>query len=283
MFLGFTLSSSSNYSDLMPQFLRAVRVLCHLYPLYRKGLQRSEITGVTPAPHSVPTSPAITSSSDFLDHSALSIQRAGSFGSLLESGSRVGHTRTQTVTGAANLVQLPKRRDHRRTHSQTLPAEDTAGWACQAECGRGGRGGPPSLEDPFSKLEAVWSSLESWFDLILTEVEKTAGEPSGSVEGGRDLLKRRMESVDRVSSTKTDEAADPVHSPETSRASESERDEGAAVVIDLPATGPASSREGGQRGRKKKVGPTLSFPQSNEVAAAIVKSTPVERRVAYLG
>ena len=43
---------------------------------------------------------------------------------------------------------------------------------------------------------------------------------------------------------------------------------------------PAGQREGERKNRR---GLTLGIPQSTEVAAAIVKSTPVERRVAYLG
>ena len=127
------------------------------------------------------------------------------------------------------------------------------------------RGGIPVLGDPFVKLEPVWSSLESWFNLILTEVERTVDSESraggeGGRGGGRDLLRRRMEGVE---SANTAPSAEP-----RATGCESERE----GLVD-----PAGQREGERKNR------TLGIPQSNEVAAAIVKSTPVERRVAYLG
>ena len=220
-----TCSSSSSYIDLMPQFLRAVRALCNIYPFYKRALQRGEITGVSSFAHSVPASPAITSSSNFRDpfQSSPNVRRAGSFGSLLDDSS-CSIPSSHVTAAATNPTPSTRRgfRGHRRTHSQTLPTEGAGrdvvigGHTSASEppqpsssssshnarflsvsgsiAGGGGRGGgAPALEDPFLKLEVVWSSLESWFDLILAEVEKTAGDLSGSE---KELLLRRILSVD---------------------------------------------------------------------------------------
>ena len=289
----FLLSSSSSYSDLMPQFLRAIRALCNLYSLFRQTVQRSEVAWVTHGPHSLPTSPAITSTSDL---PGVSVHRAGSFGSLLDGSPRTTHPRTQTVPAATNVVQPLTRRTHRRSHSQTLPPDETTrtlhpgeqpvqngscttGGGGRGGGGGGGGGGKFVLDELFAGLEAVWSSLESWFDLILVEVEKTTRDPAaGSVEGGRHLLKKRMESFDGGNTTtKASRADTTLSAAELSRASESEGEERAAAVVGSQATPPTTGR------RRSRVGLKLSAPQSNQVAAAIVKTTPVERRVAYLG
>ena len=271
LYLFPSVSSSSSYSDLMPQFLRAVRALCRLYPHYRQALQRSEIARASNiTPHSVPTSPAIVS------NSAPNVHRAGSFGSLLENTSHHSHhPRTQYIPAATNTVQSTTRRGHRRTHSQTLPVSSGGDVPpISPHSFQNGatpnRGGIPVLGDPFVKLEPVWSSLESWFDLILTEVERTVDGESGAGGrgGGRDLLRRRMEGVEGSGDSEGSESANTAPSAEPRPGGESERED------------PAGEREGERKNRR---GLTLGIPQSTEVAAAIVKSTPVERRVAYLG
>ena len=283
----FLLSLSSSYSDLMPQFLRAVRALCNLYYLYQQALQRSEITLVNPGARSVPTSPAVASSSDL---PGVNVQRAGSFGSLLDGSSHGTHP---TVLAGTTAVQPPTRRYHRRTRSQTLPPDETAralhpgdhnGGSPNGSATTGGRGGGRGVrrlvvEDPFTGLEAVWSSLESWFYLILAEVEKTTRDPAGCVERGRELLKRRMESIDATSGAKTD---DNTAKTDAERLVGLSSEEIATVVVNHETTPPTVKKgEGGAS--KSRTGLKLSVPQSNQVAAAIVKTTPVERRMAYLG
>ena len=283
----FLLSSSSSYSDLMPQFLRAVRALCNLYYLYQQALQRSEITLVNPGARSVPTSPAIASSSDL---PGVNVQRAGSFGSLLDGSSHGTHP---TVLAGTTAVQPPTRRYHRRTRSQTLPPDETAralhpgdhnGGSPNGSATTGGGGGGRGVrrlvvEDPFTGLEAVWSSLESWFYLILAEVEKTTRDPAGC---GRELLKRRMESIDATSGAKTDENTAKTDAGCLVGSSSGGGEEIATVVVNHETTPPTVKKgEGGAS--KSRTGLKLSVPQSNQVAAAIVKTTPVERRMAYLG
>ena len=76
-----TLSVSSSYQDLMPQFLRAIRMLCTLHKYYvaaYKSLPPDTIIST-----SVPNSPAGTGEGP----TGATVRRAGSFGSLLDSPS----------------------------------------------------------------------------------------------------------------------------------------------------------------------------------------------------
>ena len=152
------------------------------------------------------------------------------------------------------------------------------------------------MRDPFAKLEAVWSSLESWFDLILTEVEKTARDTvGGSLERGRELLRKRMVLVEGAHNKGASDSVDSATtacSPETSRAGETEREGETGPVTgpstvkgedSKPAVVDSAEEEGESTERKRRDGLGLNLAGSNEVAAAIVKSTPIERRVAYLG
>ena len=280
LFLFSLVSSNSSYSDLMPQFLRAVRALCNLYPIFKRALQRGEIVGSDSVPRSVPASPATTDSVDPFQ-SGPNVRRARSFGSLIDSNSR--HHRSQTAT---NPVRLTRRGHgssglaHRRTHSQTLsPSERNHdgenSFVSSSSCKNDSMSADVMLEEPFQKLEVVWVSLESWFDLILAEVEKTAGLP-GSEVAGKALLMRRMQSVDGNNATSeapsqaVDSVPEGLVSNGTAREGVMEFQEQDVVPF-----------EKAQR-KRHRGGLTLSMPQSNLLAAAIVKSTPVERRVAYL-
>lgn len=280
LFLFSLVSSNSSYSDLMPQFLRAVRALCNLYPIFKQALQRGEIIGSDSVPRSVPASPATTDSVDPFQ-SGSNVRRARSFGSLIDSNSR--HHRSQM---AANPVRLTRRGygssglTHRRTHSQTLPPSERNHDGENSFVSSSSRKNDSvsadvellMLEEPFQKLEIVWASLESWFDLILAEVEKTTGLP-GSKVAGKALLMRRMQSVDGTSeapSQAADSVPEGLMSNGTARKGAMEFQEQDVVLSEKP-----------QR-KRSRVGLTLSMPQSNLLAAAIVNSTPVERRVAYL-
>lgn len=274
-------SSNSSYSDLMPQFLRAVRALCKLYPIFKQALQRGEIIGTDSVAHSVPASPATT---DLVDpfQSGSNVRRAGSFGSLIDSNSR--HQRSHTTASAVRLTRRGYGASglaHRRTHSQTLPPSEgnhDGGHSFVASSSHQTDSvGSPTLENPFQKLEIVWASLESWFDLILAEVEKTTNQP-GSDVAGRALLMRRMQSVDGSNTTSEapTQTAEFVPAGLVSNGTARKEDgvmefQGRDVVLSEKA----------QR-KRSRVGLTLSMPQSNLLAAAIVNSTPVERRVAYL-
>lgn len=85
-----TCSVSSSYQDLMPQFLRAIRILCalhkHFVAAYKTMPPESIISG------SVPSSPSIHGNSP----RAASVKRAGSFGSLLDSPVQRSADRTRS-------------------------------------------------------------------------------------------------------------------------------------------------------------------------------------------
>lgn len=276
-------SSNSSYSDLMPQFLRAVRALCNLYPIFKRAFQRGEIIGGDSVPRSVPASPATTDSVDPFQSSP-NVRRAGSFGSLIDSSSR--HHRGHT---AANPVRLTRRGygssglAHRRTHSQTLPPSERNHDGENAFVSSPSRKkdsvssdvGSLILEEPFQKLEIVWASLESWFDLILAEVEKTTCLP-GSEVAGKALLMRRMQSIDgsNASSEAPSQAADSVPTGLVTN--------GTAIKGVMEFQGQDVVLSEKAQKKRSRGGLTLSMPQSNLLAAAIVNSTPVERRVAYL-
>ena len=139
------------------------------------------------------------------------------------------------------------------------------------------------LVDPLDKLEVVWSSLESWFNLIVAEVEKTEGGAGGRglKERGTDLLKKRMLSIDDSVARATAHVEGPNNG--ASGTQSSEKSEGARNVTFQGSN--AAQSEGRVMKRKKKAareGLTVNIAQSNRLAAAIVKSTPFERRVAYL-
>ena len=286
---------------MMPQFLRAVRALCKLYPHYKR--QEGKIRGSNPAPCSVPTSPAAIGLLDPFQSSS-NVRRTHSIGSLIDSSSNQHLPRTQTVS--TNNPGRFMRRAHRRSNSHTLLTEDASraagggnssattnllsrrqhnghsgtAWVCEGE-GGGGR----SLEDPFERLEAVWASLQSWFDLILVEVEKTTTRLPGSEKGGRALLKMRMQSIDAGEGTTSE-----------SSISDGTREAAAAVSGDVSGASPTNGSVGevsqmedamavseGKVERKRSKGELmLGLPQSNQLAAAIVNSTPAERRMTYL-
>ena len=300
-----SLSSGGNYSDMMPQFLRAVRALCKLYPCYKR--QESKIREACPATFAVPTS--------FPDpfHSGSTVRRTHSIGSLIDSTS-VQHSRTQTVPVATSASRVGfRRRGHRRSNSHTLSTEEASqaagrgnlsvtngpsrpqhnghcgsAWVGEGGGGGGGEGGP--LEDPFEKLEAVWSSLESWFDLILDEVEKTVTRLPGLEKGGKAFLKMRMQSIDAGEGTTSENSASAGTREAAAAAAAS------SVISDASGASltngsvnevgqvqdPAAVTEGEVKSKRSKGEMMLGLPPSNQLAAAIVKSTPAERRMAYL-
>ena len=156
------------------------------------------------------------------------------------------------------------------------------------------------IEEPFEKLEVVWASLESWFDLILVEVEKTSRGLSASEENGRVLLMRRMQSIDsssgenatvatnRTTTASTSPSLDDnaggsqAASPTTEAIGEVEKGS-VATAVGFQARDPVSPETNpAQSGRSKGGNLVASTPQSNQLAAAIVNTTPVERRVAFL-
>ncbi|KAL5484429.1 hypothetical protein EMCRGX_G020926 [Ephydatia muelleri] len=117
------LSISSNYQDLMPQFLRGIRILSALYPTYIRAIKHSS----SPITTSTPSSPP-------------SHQLRG--------------------------------RGHHRSCSQTVMSPDLGHSVERSNTQPSSPRSKPSIPDPLQGLEMVWVSLESWFDLLVTEVQK---------------------------------------------------------------------------------------------------------------
>ena len=140
--------------------------------------------------------------------------------------------------------------------------------------------------DPFGKLEMVWCSLESWFNLILAEVEKTQAGAGGRglAEKGTALLKKRMQSIEGSNMVTMATDTTQISDKSTPMSTVSVEERGGASNVAFQASDPVPAEERVQRreGRRRRVDLTLDISQSNHLAAAIVNSTPVERRVAYL-
>lgn len=132
----------------------------------------------------------------------------------------------------------------------------------------------------------VWSSLESWFDLILAEVEKTQAGAGGRglAEKGTTLLKKRMQSIEGSNTVTMATDTTQLSDKSTPMSTVSVEERGGASNVAFQASDPVPAEERVQRRerRRPRVDLTLDISQSNHLAAAIVNSTPVERRVAYL-
>ena len=126
-------SISSSYHDLMPQFLRCIKILCTLYPFYRQAQPRTITTTST-----LPAGPVSPN------------RRADSIGTHLDRPSPRARSFLNSWTG------------HRRTSSTPDDFNDKTGIDL--------------FEDPFDQLEMIWTSLESWFDLLLKEIFKLSDQ-----------------------------------------------------------------------------------------------------------
>ena len=130
-----------------------------------------------------------------------------------------------------------------------------------------------SISDPFEQLETVWSSLESWFDLLMMEVEKL-----------QDVSSAHEDSVDSKQEGSCDDE-DIARKKE-----EEEEEEKKAVVIKVDAV--QIEKQVDAKQTSTSIGkldspsrkPHLALPtvQSSLLAAAIVQSAPIERRTAFL-
>ena len=125
----------------MPQFLRCVRVLCTLYPYYKQVYQ--------------------------VDTPPLPATRGSSFPRHADSMSAVESPREHRSNSRSFLSSWA---GHRRTSSHGTPLErpsDIESSQYSASTGH-----LPELSNPLAVMEVVWSSLISWFDLLMKEVSK---------------------------------------------------------------------------------------------------------------
>ena len=157
----FLLSSvSSDYQDLMPQFLRAVRILCTLHKYYLDAVGAEPSS--SPIINSVPSSPFSTNSN--LQELTSDVRRVGSYGLLLDN------PRSRGGSGRSKLRSF---RGHRRSRSQTNPPQSgTNSGSNMSPSSPPSQSHSDTISNPFEELEMVWESLESWFDLLMVEVQK---------------------------------------------------------------------------------------------------------------
>ena len=237
----------------MPQFLRAVRILCTLYKYYLDavGVESSS----SPIINSVPSSPLSTSvPNSNLQERNSDVRRVGSYGSLLDS------PRSRGGSGRSRRRSF---RGHRRSHSQTNPPRP--GTNSGSHGSNTSPSSPPSqshsdtISNPFEELEMVWGSLESWFDLLMVEVQKLEEQNENVVtESGKQTLEPKSD-LGTVASEPAPKPEICPHSPTND--------------YHTPDISPPSSP------RRK---PQLPSLQSSQLAAAIVNSAPQERRAIYL-
>lgn len=275
-------SVSSSYQDLMPQFLRAIRMLCSLYKHYVEALKtETQTTRQSPTTLSTPSSPSPHFAAGSHSPSVASVRRAGSFGSILDSPdlSRGGHGRGSGGGGGGG-GRLGRRFGHRRSHSQSTNPDNSpttttrenrsqtlavapASPTTPQRTGSGNsnrrkrsREASFSISDPFEQLETVWNSLESWFELLMTEVAK-------------------------LQATETTSAQAMIISKNRGNKSAQKQEIEPQVCAQTPKEAlPKRPSESEQNTRK----PQLALPtiQSSRLAAAIVKSAPIDRRAAFL-
>lgn len=240
----------------MPQFLRAVRILCTLYKYYLDavGVESSS----SPIINSVPSSPLSTSvPNSNLQERNSDVRRVGSYGSLLDS------PRSRGGSGRSRRRSF---RGHRRSHSQTNPPRP--GTNSGSHGSNTSPSSPPSqshsdtISNPFEELEMVWGSLESWFDLLMVEVQKLEEQNENVVtESGKQTLEPKSD-LGTVASEPAPKPEICPHSPTND--------------YHTPDISPPSSP------RRKPQKPQLPSLQSSQLAAAIVNSAPQERRAIYL-
>ena len=129
----------------MPQFLRAVHILCALYKYY---LDAVGVESSSPIINSVPSSPLSTSvPNSNLQEPNSDVRRVGSYGSLLDS------PRSRGGSGRSRLRSF---RGHRRSHSQTNPPRSGT------NSGSHGSNTSPSSPPSQSHSDTIPIHLKSW-------------------------------------------------------------------------------------------------------------------------
>lgn len=233
-------------------------MLCNLYKYYFEAAK--DHASRSPEIHSVPASPLVPTTDSLNPPSSATVRRTGSIGSILDSS----HGQAASAGGRGGGGRSVFRRGHRRAHSGPNNEDDSSNSPSSRDTRANtiAIGSTPttphrsstssssvSISDPFDQLETVWSSLESWFDLLVSEVEKTRNQVNQ-----KQGAKKPDVSVTTSDAASTSDTGTP----------------------DKPL--PPSEDEEQPKMKKK---PNLRLP-SSELAAAIVNSIPVERRNAFL-
>ena len=276
---GFLLPSSvsSNYLDLMPQFLRSVRLLCALHKYYLDAV-RAESSS-SPVISSVPVSPLSTSvPNNSLQQPVSTVRRAGSFGSLLDSPRN---------RGGSGRLKLRTFRGHKRSNSQGVPPRFGSSRDSDTSPSSPSRSHSDSISSPFEELEVVWVSLESWFDLLIIEVQKLEDQNNDVVTEPRKQtleLELGSEEVAMNLVSNSTENVVPSHTPTNADDIPDVSVSSACVYgehSDSKSNSPVEKAPDSSPHRKP---PKVQLPlvQSSQLAAAIVNSAPQERRAIYL-
>eukprot|EP00731_Ephydatia_muelleri_P024602 Em0016g873a len=146
----------------------------------------------------------------------------------------------------------------------------------------------PSIPDPLQGLEMVWVSLESWFDLLVTEVQKVYQQDQDVMSSLGRLVLNTLGTPARVGVTAVGVSSGDkgegvpsvtVISPNVGLTNTAEHSCG-GVEVQLRGevkSGVISSGVGGANCTTSD-----EVPSSNMLAAAIVNSAPLQRRKAYL-
>lgn len=154
----------------MPQFLRYVHVLCSLYQYYLSGVKQyfqspeASLPVYTRANLSASYSASLHGSASAARDSSSTLNRVGSVDG--------GVLRTRSATTRTFLSTL----GHQRTGSQGNPLELVARMESDVEptcsVSLGSLASPRIPPNPLERMEIVWDSLFSWFDLLMKEVQK---------------------------------------------------------------------------------------------------------------
>ena len=164
----FPCSMSSTYKDLMPQFLRSVRILCVLYKSFM-AVRGSDVPVACRVGTQSVSSPSQTPSFSSPQHSVSwhqapgSVRRTGSFNSILDNP-------LSPIPPRNRRPHSMLRFGHNRSHSSTQNRHESSPITTEETGSPAEKSKGVSISDPFAELETVWQSLESWFDLVKIEV-----------------------------------------------------------------------------------------------------------------
>eukprot|EP00731_Ephydatia_muelleri_P037028 Em0381g2a len=217
--------------------------------------------------------------------------RVGSNGSVTERQL----PRTSTVSSNAS-------RGHHRSRSQTIMSSDLGHSVERSNTQPSSPRSKPSIPDPLQGLEMVWVSLESWFDLLVTEVQKVYQQDQDVMLSLGRLVLNTLGTPARVgviavgvSSGDKGEGVPSVTviSPNVGLTNTAEHSCSGGPRKDHPSAINGSHSKIQLRGEVKSgvissgVGganctTSDEVPSSNMLAAAIVSSAPLQRRKAYL-
>ena len=143
-------SVSSSYNDLMPQFLRAIRMLCSLHSSFAEANSASLSVFAAATSHgrhnnvpsSLPASPGLGGADERARTTPTNVRRTGSFGSILDSPVVGGGAEQRGGGGASGGGGggLLRFRGHRRSHSSSQNQSDSGSSRFHSDSSPAGMG-----------------------------------------------------------------------------------------------------------------------------------------------